>query len=118
MIFVAKLAELFLVFVVSYLLAFNLIPRFFVGLGRVLGFAMKPTPLTEKRILRFKQIKRGYACFVLVTMASVMSLGLELFVNNKPIYIQYGEKVLTLEKLEEFSQLWIPISVGIAYYTS
>jgi microcin C transport system permease protein len=54
---------------------------------------MKPTPLTEKRIRRFKQIKRGYACFVLVTMASVMSLGLELFVNNKPIYIKYGKKV-------------------------
>jgi microcin C transport system permease protein len=58
----------------------------------MLGFAMRPTPLTEKRIRRFKQIKRGYTCFVLMTMASVMSLGLELFVNNKPIYIQYGEK--------------------------
>ena len=71
MTFVAKLAELALVFAVSYLVAFKMIPRFFTGLGRVLGFAMKPTPLTEKRIRRFKQIKRGYACFVLVTMASV-----------------------------------------------
>ena len=79
--------------VVGYLIAFKMIPKFFSGLGRVLGFAMKPTPLTEKRIRRFKQIKRGYACFVLVTTASVMSLGLELFVNNKPIYIKYGEKV-------------------------
>ncbi len=93
MTFVAKLAELALVFVVSYIVAFKLIPKLFIGLGRVLGFAMKPTPLTEKRILRFKQIKRGYACFVLMTMASVMSLGLELFVNNKPIYIRYGEKI-------------------------
>ena len=93
MTFVAKIAGLALVFAVSYLVAFKIIPRFFTVLGRVLGFAMKPTPLTEKRIRRFKQIKRGYACFVLVTMASVMSLGLELFVNNKPIYIKYGEKV-------------------------
>ena len=89
---VAKLAELALVLAVSYLVAFKMIPRCFTGLGRMLGFAMRPTPLTEKRIRRFKQIKRGYACFVLMTMASVMSLGLELFVNNKPIYIQYGEK--------------------------
>ena len=72
---VAKLAELALVFVVGYLVAFKVIPRLITGLGRVLGFAMKPTPLTEKRIRRFKQIKRGYACFVLVTMASFMSLG-------------------------------------------
>ncbi|MGD8293177.1 MAG: ABC transporter permease subunit [Desulfobacterales bacterium] len=89
---VAKLAELALVLAVSYLVAFKMIPRCFTGLGRMLGFAMRPTPLTEKRIRRFKQIKRGYTCFVLMTMASVMSLGLELFVNNKPIYIQYGEK--------------------------
>ena len=50
MIFIANLAELFLVLVVSYLLAFKLIPRFFVGLGRVLGFAMKPTPLTDEEV--------------------------------------------------------------------
>jgi len=88
-----KIVMLTLVGAVSYLVAFRMIPKIITVLGRVLGFAMKPTPLTEKRIRRFRQIKRGYACFVLVTIASVMSLGLELFVNNKPIYIKYGEKV-------------------------
>jgi microcin C transport system permease protein len=90
---VTTIVGLALVCAVSYLVAFRIFPRLISVLGRVLGFAMKPTPLTEKRIRRFKQIKRGYACFVLVVMASVMSLGLELFVNNKPVYIRYGEKV-------------------------
>lgn len=93
MTFIAKLAGLALVLAISWLTAFKIFPRIFTVLGRSLGFAMKPTPLTEKRIRRFKQIKRGYACFVLAAMASVMSLGLELFVNNKPLYIKYGEKI-------------------------
>ena len=54
---------------------------------------MKLAPHWEKRIKRFKTIKRGYYSFFIITTLFVMSLFLELMVNNKPLFIRYGGRV-------------------------
>jgi len=66
------------------------IPWVVTKVGRLLGFRMQPTPLTERRILRFKRITRGYVCFVLVMTAFVLSIFLELYVNRRPLYIRWS----------------------------
>ena len=84
---------LVLIFALCWGITHRLIPLFFVRIGRLLGFRMKMTPLTEKRVKKFKSIKRGYYCFVIISTLLVMSLGLELFVNNKPLYIRHQNTV-------------------------
>jgi len=92
MTWVFQIAGLGVVFAVFYLITFKAAPFIFIKTGRALGFKMKPTPLVGKRIDRFRHIKRGYLSFVFILTAFVMSFALELFINNKPLYIRYGEK--------------------------
>lgn len=86
------LFKLLLVFAAGYLLTMKVVPFIFVRLGRLCGFRMQLTPLTAKRIRRFKSIRRGYYAFVILSTLTVTSLFLELLVNEKPLYIRYGEQ--------------------------
>jgi len=74
----------------SWFIAHRLAPLAFVTIGRMFGFKMKLTPLGLRRVQRFQRIRRGHICFVLMTTALVMSGFLELFLNNKALYVQYA----------------------------
>lgn len=86
-----RLGILALLAVAGWALTHRLVPWAFVRVGRWLGFAMRFRPLTEKRVRRFRSIRRGYWSFVAVTTAFVMGLFLELYVNDKPLYIRWGD---------------------------
>ena len=86
-----------IIFFASYFLTHKIVPAFFILVGRILGFQMKFTPLTAKRVQRFKSIRRGYVCFTIISSLFVMSLGLELLVNNKPLYIRYTADIVHLK---------------------
>ncbi len=77
----------------AWLLTMRAIPWLFVRAGRLLGFPMKLSPTTAKRIARFKRIRRGYWAFVTLSTLLVLSLFLELVVNHKPLAIGYEGRV-------------------------
>ncbi|MDP2865665.1 MAG: hypothetical protein Q8O90_05435, partial [Elusimicrobiota bacterium] len=80
-------------FYAGYLFTHRALPYLYVKIGGKLGFDMKLAPHWEKRIKRFKTIKRGYYSFLIVTTLFVMSMFLEFIVNNKPLFIRYGSSV-------------------------
>ena len=93
------------------------IPWAVVRIGRLAGFRMQMTPLTLRRVRRFKQIRRGYFCFVILTTAFVLSMFLELYVNHRPLYISYEAPVVDGEQAKvqrqfpavvSWLQLWLP----------
>ncbi|MEK7866637.1 MAG: ABC transporter permease subunit [Planctomycetota bacterium] len=86
-----KLATLALLALAGWGFTHRLVPWAFVRAGRLMGFAMKFRPLTEKRVRRFRSIRRGYWSFVAITTVFVMSLFLELYVNDKPLYVRWGD---------------------------
>lgn len=47
-------------------------------------------PIMRKRFRKFKTIKRGYYSFLILIITYVLSLGAELFVNNKPLVLYYS----------------------------
>jgi microcin C transport system permease protein len=47
------------------------------------------TDLTRKRLHKFTSIKRGYYALIVLTVAYVLSFGLEFFANNKAIIVRY-----------------------------
>ncbi len=47
------------------------------------------TPLTRKKIKRFKEIKRGYWSFLILSVLLVASLFAEVFVNSKALVVKY-----------------------------
>jgi microcin C transport system permease protein len=81
-----------IILVMVYWLIHRLIPRLFVKTGRRLGFRMKLTPLTERRVRRFRQIRRGYFSYIAITTLFVTSFGLEMISNHKPLYIRYDSQ--------------------------
>ena len=91
---VLKILVLLVIIFLGYLVAQKAIPWVVTKIGRALGFRMKPTPLTERRVQRFRRIKRGYWSFLFITTAFVLSWFLELYVNDKPLYIRYGDQSL------------------------
>ncbi|WP_375753802.1 ABC transporter permease [Vibrio sp. HN007] len=50
---------------------------------------IKLDPLTRKKIQRFKQIKRGYWSFILLSLLLILSLFAELFINSKALVVKY-----------------------------
>ncbi|MBI4576856.1 MAG: hypothetical protein HY722_11390, partial [Planctomycetes bacterium] len=98
----------------SWFLAHRALPWLAVRAGRVLGLALRPTPLTAKRLRRFREIRRGHAAFVLVTTAFTASLFLELSVNHKPLYIRYDDHV-QLPALAEWGNFWLGWT-GLAFH--
>lgn len=46
-------------------------------------------PLTQRKIKRFKEIKRGYWSFLILSTLLVLSIFAELFVNSKALMVSY-----------------------------
>ena len=51
---------------------------------------LKLNPLTIKQINRFKSIKRGYISLLIFIILILLSLGAELFVNNRALMVKYN----------------------------
>ncbi|MGR5065691.1 ABC transporter permease [Photobacterium sp. DNB22_13_2] len=51
---------------------------------------LKLNPLTLKKIKRFKEIKRGYWSFLLLSCLLVLSLFAELLINSKALVVKYN----------------------------
>lgn len=51
---------------------------------------MTINPLTRKKLLRFKQIKRGYYSFIVLSVLLLLSLVAELFINSKALIVSYN----------------------------
>ncbi|NCF98023.1 MAG: ABC transporter permease subunit [Planctomycetia bacterium] len=82
-----------LVLVAGVLFTQKGIPYLIKSLMSLVGVKVKSSPLTEKRIRRFKSISRGYYSFVIITSLFTTSLFLEVLVNDKPVMIRYGYEV-------------------------
>ena len=71
--------------------------NFFAGMGilSVCIFAAikllphKLNPLTEKKLQRFREIRRGYYSFAILSTLVVLSLFAELLVNNRALIVNY-----------------------------
>jgi ABC-type microcin C transport system permease subunit YejE len=85
----AAFLELAAVLGAGFLVTRRLLPWLVVRGGRLLGFRMQATPITRRRIDRFKRIKRGYYAFLLVCTLYVISLFLEFLINDKALVIHY-----------------------------
>ncbi len=105
-----KMVYLAVVLVLGYLLTVRAIPWVATRLGRLMGFRMQASPITLKRIRRFKRIRRGYRSFLIIATAGVTSLFLELVVNEKPLFIRY-ENNWAMPALKE----WTARVAGIAF---
>ncbi len=46
-------------------------------------------PLTRKKIIRFKKIKRGYWSFIILVTLLILSLFAEFFINSKALIVKY-----------------------------
>jgi len=46
-------------------------------------------PITQKRLMRLKEMKRAYISLWLITILYVISLGAEMICNDTPLYINY-----------------------------
>ncbi len=102
---ILKIVILLLLIALGYLFTHKAVPWVATKVGRLLGFRMRPTPLTERRVRRFRRIKRGYWSFVFITTAFVLSLFLELYVNDKPLYIRYEDHRLFPAVMDWFDKL-------------
>ncbi|MFC1507633.1 ABC transporter permease [Pseudomonadota bacterium] len=51
---------------------------------------MKINPLTLKKIKRFKDIKRGYLSFLMLSFLLILSLFAELLINSQALIVRYG----------------------------
>ena len=51
---------------------------------------LKINPLTQKKIKRFKEIKRGYWSFIILASLLTLSLFAELLINNKALIVKYN----------------------------
>jgi microcin C transport system permease protein len=104
---IVDLGILVAISVAAYGLVHKLIPWIVRRIGQVLGFRMRTSPLTQKRISRFKSIRRGYWSFVLITTGFALSFFLELFVNNKAVYIRYGDRT-QYPAVASWVNFWLP----------
>ena len=77
---------------VGFLITSKAVPWLYVKIARSLGFKAEMTPITARRISRFKRIKRGYWAFMGITTLFVVSLFLEVLVNGKPVMIHFDGK--------------------------
>lgn len=51
---------------------------------------LRLSPITQRKLKRFKDIKRGFYSLIIVTTLFLLSLGLELFVNNTALIVKYN----------------------------
>jgi len=66
-------------------------------------------PLTEKKLSRFRSIKRGYFSFCLVLGLTVWSLFAELFVNDRALLVRYEGEF----RLPMFSEVELGTEYGL-----
>jgi microcin C transport system permease protein len=102
-----KIIEIILLLAMSYAFTHKILPWVFIKIGKKLGFKMEMTPIWAKRIRRFKTIKRGYYSFIIITTLFILSLFLELYVNNKPLAIRYDENI-SFPALKEWTSHMAP----------
>ncbi len=105
---VLKLLVFAIIAFAGWALAMRAIPKVFVAIGRALGFKMSLTPLTAKRVDRFRSIRRGFIAFSILCTAIVMSMFLELYVNRRPLYIKYGDNV-QVPAVANWMNEWLPV---------
>jgi len=86
-----RLIEVIIIFGLGYLCTMKFIPKLVTSIMAKYGFKM--SPITKKRIARFKTIRRGYYSFVIIVTLIFLSLFLEFMVNNKPLVISYNDKM-------------------------
>ncbi len=55
---------------------------------------MRLNPLTVRKLRRFREIKRGYYSFVILSVLTVLSLFAELLINDKPLLIKYEGQLM------------------------
>ncbi|NUM33625.1 MAG: ABC transporter permease subunit [Candidatus Brocadiae bacterium] len=96
---------LILVLLAAFWLTTKGIPKIFGVCARFLGFSTEISPVTLKRIKRFKSIKRGYYSFLLITTLLVLSFFLELLINNKALAIYYNGKIAFPAVMEWLNRL-------------
>ncbi|MGE4619092.1 MAG: ABC transporter permease subunit, partial [Planctomycetota bacterium] len=80
-----------LVLIAGVLLTQKGIPWLFRKVLGLFGIQLRTSPLGQKRLRRFRSIRRGYISFVIITSCFTTSLFLEVLVNDRPIMIRYGE---------------------------
>jgi microcin C transport system permease protein len=100
--------KVILVLVAGWFVTWRVFPWVWVRVGRLLGFRMRFKPVTERRIRRFRRIRRGYWSFVGLTTAFVLSLFLELFVSQRALVIHYDGKT-AFPALAEWADGWVPL---------
>ncbi len=52
------------------------------------GSLFRPTPVTRKRLSRFREMKRAWWAFCLLMGAFVLSQGAEFFCSDRPLYLR------------------------------
>ncbi|MFC1705230.1 ABC transporter permease subunit [Planctomycetota bacterium] len=109
---IPRILILLLLLTAAYVLAHRALPRLSVLAARLVGLRMRVTPLTEKRLRRFRSIRRGHLCFVLITTAFAASLFLELAVNQKPLYIRWGDRT-QYPAVANWLNFWCPFTAVV-----
>jgi microcin C transport system permease protein len=75
-----------------WLLTWKGVPRLWRLAARAIGLRDRPSPLLDRRLRRFRRIRRGYWSFRLLVTLFVASLFLELLVNGEALAIHYQGK--------------------------
>ena len=84
--------EVVLVLVVVWWITWKGGPWLWRRVAGALGWRARPSPLLERRVRRFRRIRRGYGSFVAVVTAFVASLFLELLVNGEALAIHFQNR--------------------------
>jgi len=87
--------------------AFGGAPRMLRRAGDAWRWRPKVTPVTAKRLVRFRRIKRGYWSFVGITTLFGLTMFLELTVNSRPLVIHYEGKT-SYPAVSEWLDTWVP----------
>ncbi|MHC5040279.1 MAG: ABC transporter permease subunit, partial [Planctomycetota bacterium] len=103
--------QIVLILIGGFFLTHRLIPWAVRRIGRALGFSMKLSPMWQKRISRFKTIKRGYYSFRLITTLFVLSFFLELMVNSKALFI-YFDGNWSMPAVKEWVNKAVPFKIS------
>ena len=56
-------------------------------LGRIIK-----NPITRKRLMRLKEMKRAYISLWIITILYITSFGAELICNDTPLYVKYSDR--------------------------
>ncbi|MBI4868498.1 MAG: ABC transporter permease subunit [Candidatus Wallbacteria bacterium] len=104
---VIKLMELLVVLLLGTLLTTRGIPWLLARCLNVVGVSTSFSPVTEKRIRRFKAIRRGYWSFLLISVLFVTSFFLELTVNSKALRISYDGRTAYPAVREWVDLFWV-----------